>query len=94
LVEQVLRLAEPEQRQRVRDAEVIQRRKGLVRFAIGQGERLQDALDEHGVDSGSLRDLGRGEQMSWQDRPPVGRSNSPTFGHFKIPHHEGRVTER
>ena len=23
---------------------------------------------------------------------PVGRSNSPTFGHFKIPHPEGRVT--
>jgi hypothetical protein len=25
---------------------------------------------------------------------PVGRSNSPTFGHFKIPHPEGRVTEQ
>jgi len=27
-------------------------------------------------------------------RHPVGRSTSPTFGHFKFPHPEGRVTEQ
>ena len=39
-----------------------------------------------------LRKNDRADRLIAHD--PVGRSNSPTFGHFKIPHHEGRVTER
>ena len=32
--------------------------------------------------------------LNYPHYSPVGRSNSPTFGHFKIPHPEGRVTEQ
>jgi transposase-like protein len=46
------------------------------------GQTVPRVAEELGIKSDTLA------------KAPVGRSNSPTFGHFKIPHPEGRVTEQ
>jgi putative transposase len=67
-------------------------------FAFYNGERPHQSLGQQTPEVVYRTALGGGakivDKFSGAGGDPVGRSNSPTFGHFKIPHPEGRVTEQ